>query len=78
MQDAPQTPLLTMADQVTSPGGTTAAARTALHTHGVHDGLSNGIHAAYARSMELGGGGAAATGPRPATPLAQAGPAPAL
>jgi pyrroline-5-carboxylate reductase len=60
MAASPEKPLSEMVNEVSSPGGTTWAARDTLHAQGVHDGLRAGVHAAYARSMELGGSGPAA------------------
>lgn len=41
-------------NQVTSPGGTTAAGLSALEKGGIRSALSEGIWAAYRRSVELG------------------------
>jgi pyrroline-5-carboxylate reductase len=66
--------LLQLADEVSSPGGTTQAARDTMHAWNVHDGLRAGLHAAHGRSVELGRDGSAAS----ATTSLRPTPGPAL
>jgi pyrroline-5-carboxylate reductase len=47
--------LAELRNQVTSPGGTTAAGLYAMEQHGIRIALTEGIRAAYHRSQELGG-----------------------
>lgn len=61
MEASPEKTLLKLAQEVTSPGGTTQAARDTMHAWNVHDGLRAGVHAAHGRSVELGRGGPAAS-----------------
>jgi pyrroline-5-carboxylate reductase len=66
MEASPEKSLLQLAQEVTSPGGTTQAARDTMHAWNVHDGLRAGVYAAHGRSVELGRGGSSSASANPA------------
>lgn len=51
---AGQVPVSTLREQVTSKGGTTAAALECFDSRSVGEGIAEGVEAAYARAKELG------------------------
>ena len=54
LRDSDSSPGL-LREQVTSPGGTTAAALREFDRHGLRSAIIAGMEAAQARSQELGG-----------------------